>query len=203
MPKVALTSTYNDTLAAALIGLLSHLYSIPEWSRIITEKLICNSSRSDVSSSHSNSYIALLALLGGVTNKVRLGGQISTSDSTVEGVVTCIRPDAGQLHVKQNESADHLLAVNLSNARPLEASMLEVRLLATTDRAVLSLGQLLLVSTREMRRTDEFDREYLKEQQLKLLEIRAARTLLTDQQLLKQLLTCSVAVIIYTFTLRM
>ncbi len=50
---------------------------------------------------------------------------------------------------------------------------------------VTALVHLLVAATDESDRLDEFDEDFLRDQQVKLLQIRAARALLADQRLLR------------------
>lgn len=73
-PKVPLTSCYNSTIAESLVHLLRHLHSFPSWAGMMNNELFCNSD--------GNNYVAALALLGGVTNKPRIGGDVIMQDGS-------------------------------------------------------------------------------------------------------------------------
>ena len=68
-----LTSTYNQTVAEALVALIRHLHTSPKWTHMVNRFLL---------SGFSCSQVASLAFLGGVTNKPSIGGQVLLQDAT-------------------------------------------------------------------------------------------------------------------------
>ena len=93
------------------------------------------------------------------------------------------------MQLRQTGEAATLLFTAVRTVSPVS---LETRLLPSTQDVVTVLIQLLISATEETERMDEFDEDFLREQQVKLLQIRASRAVLSSQHILRLMLTSPV-----------
>lgn len=107
------------------------------------------------------------------------------------GTVTCIRPN-GQLHVLLTQSGE-IVFVPLETVRAGERSCFEMRLLPPTKDLLSVLILLLVNATAEMERIKDFEEDYLRQQHVKLMHLRAARAVLAHRDFLRRILTSPVA----------
>lgn len=103
------------------------------------------------------------------------------------GTVTCVRPN-GYLHVRPTNSAESVWFA-LSALRPVASTAVHLQLLDPAPQVINALTRLLVVSTEETERLDDFEADCLREQHIKLLQIRAARSVLNQQHCLRMMLT--------------
>ncbi|XP_054721414.1 putative HERC2-like protein 3 [Uloborus diversus] len=108
-PQVLWTASHCSTVAEEYISVLRHLESLPTWKsvigslcfnqlKLIKEKLAPFTDMNDfMMGKHLGTNIAVLATLGGVDSRIRLGGMVSDKDSNL-GAVEKIYPWDG-IHV--------------------------------------------------------------------------------------------------------
>ncbi|XP_023218340.1 E3 ubiquitin-protein ligase HERC2-like isoform X1 [Centruroides sculpturatus] len=103
--KVSLTASHSSTIAEESICLLRHLHALPSWNNCINKYLI-NQMKNIVENSHSFNEqsetipflkshvleVAVMAVLGGVDKRIRLGGNVIHDDMGI-GTVAKISPN--------------------------------------------------------------------------------------------------------------
>ena len=105
--------------------------------------------------------------------------------------MTCIRPN-GQLHVLLAQSGE-IVFVPLESVRAAGRKAFDMRLLPATKDVLSVLTHLLMNATAEMESVREFEEDQLREQHVKLLQVRAARAVLAHRDCLRRMLTSPVA----------
>lgn len=85
----------------------------------------------------------------------------------------------------QLRQSGEIISVPLVLVRPTWNKPVNMGLIPPTQEVVAFLIRLLFSATEEIEKVDEFDESILREQVVKLYQLRAARTLLTDQEYLK------------------
>ena len=105
-------------------------------------------------------------------------------------MVTCIRPN-GHVHVQLDHSKDVIFAA-LVTVRPSPVTALEMRHLTPSKELVSALIRLVMTATTEMDHLEHFRQDHLRQQHVKLLQLRAARAVLANHDCLRLVLTSPV-----------
>ncbi|XP_076870833.1 LOW QUALITY PROTEIN: E3 ubiquitin-protein ligase HERC2 [Brachyhypopomus gauderio] len=218
-PQASLTATHSSTLAEEIVAVLRTLHSLSQWNCLINEYI--NSQLSGIGDVMAGrlseaalleeympnadapvvgSLMAVLAVIGGIDGRLRLGGQVLHEEHG-DGTVMRITPK-GRITVQFHEMRTYRVCP-LSQLKPLPVVPFSVQNLPFTDPMLAVWAQLvnLAGSKLEKRRmkkslsrgpaADQVDVHLLRCQQLRLYVLKAARALLSHQDKLRQILSQS------------
>uniref|UniRef100_A0A3B3D0M2 E3 ubiquitin-protein ligase HERC2 n=1 Tax=Oryzias melastigma TaxID=30732 RepID=A0A3B3D0M2_ORYME len=215
-PQASLTATHSSTLAEEIVGVLRTLHSLGQWNSLINDYINSQlSSIGDVMAGCQSescfledffpdsegprvgSLMAVLAVIGGIDGRLRLGGPV-VHEEYGEGTVTRITPK-GRITVQFHEMRTCRVCL-LSQLKPLPAVPFSVQNLPFTEPMLAVWAQLVSLAgskleKRRMKRslsrglTDQVDIHLLRCQQLRLYILKAGRALLCHQDKLRQILS--------------
>ncbi|KAK7097783.1 E3 ubiquitin-protein ligase HERC2-like isoform X3 [Littorina saxatilis] len=158
-PRVSMTSTYTSTVAEEMVALLRRLYSLEVWNPHINFYIISKlpsiiavldpkSPQTDSPTGElTGTILAVLAVIGGVDTRPRLGGQVHHESHDL-GTVARITPK-GKIHV---QFEDKLRVCRLTELAPLPVVEFRVDRMPLSEEALslwarfLSLGMNILRS---------------------------------------------------------
>ncbi|XP_052796353.1 E3 ubiquitin-protein ligase HERC2-like isoform X2 [Mya arenaria] len=219
---VSLTASYTSTVAEELVQLLRRLHTLDTWSPVINQQLVrylqtvprlLLDSGTVVKNDPSReaeeaSVLAMLAIIGGVDGRPRLGGLVQVED---QGLGTISRITArGKIHIQLPNG--NISVTRLNTLTPVAGLDFEVNRLPLTEEVANMWGSLLAlavhayrperdgrdsdkaplatstttVESAEMSHVDMFE---LRRQQQRLGLLRAVRVLLSYQNILRQILS--------------
>lgn len=217
--RISLTASYSSTVAEECISLLRELHSVSSWNQPINrdlqiglESLVDQSATAatepsaDVQQLEQNRPLAALAIIGGVDQRVRLGGTVHLLESPSEkGTVAGISLRGKLLvhcHTRNmlvKRPLDQLASINETSFQlqklPLNDTMLHTWAVLL-GRAVSVLPKLGLDRPAQLSSVDEassVNEALLAEQRLLLATIGATRVLASHQSVLRQVLLQSIA----------
>ncbi|XP_024133920.1 E3 ubiquitin-protein ligase HERC2 isoform X1 [Oryzias melastigma] len=216
-PQASLTATHSSTLAEEIVGVLRTLHSLGQWNSLINDYINSQlSSIGDVMAGCQSescfledffpdsegprvgSLMAVLAVIGGIDGRLRLGGPV-VHEEYGEGTVTRITPK-GRITVQFHEMRTCRVCL-LSQLKPLPAVPFSVQNLPFTEPMLAVWAQLVSLAgskleKRRMKRSlsrgltaDQVDIHLLRCQQLRLYILKAGRALLCHQDKLRQILS--------------
>ncbi|XP_059922232.1 E3 ubiquitin-protein ligase HERC2 isoform X1 [Gadus macrocephalus] len=215
-PQASLTATHSSTLAEEIVAVLRTLHSLGQWSGLINEYINAQlSSIGDIMAGrHSEasfleeyfpdsegprvgSLMAVLAVIGGIDGRLRLGGQV-VHEEYGEGTVTRITPK-GRITVQFHDMRTCRVCL-LSQLRPLPVISFSVHNLPFTEPMLAVWAQLVSLAGSRMEKhrlkkslsrgltADQVDLHLLRCQQLRLYILKASRALLCHQDKLRLIL---------------
>uniref|UniRef100_A0A8I5NTH4 E3 ubiquitin-protein ligase HERC2 n=3 Tax=Papio anubis TaxID=9555 RepID=A0A8I5NTH4_PAPAN len=215
-PQASLTATHSSTLAEEVVALLRTLHSLTQWNGLINKYI--NSQLRCVTHSFAGrpsegaqledyfpdsenpevgGLMAVLAVIGGIDGRLRLGGQV-VHDEFGEGTVTRITPK-GRITVQFSDMRTCRVCP-LSQLKPLPAVAFNVNNLPFTEPMLSVWAQLVNLAGSKLEKhkikkstkqafTGQVDLDLLRCQQLKLYILKAGRALLSHQDKLRQILS--------------
>ncbi|XP_016124312.1 E3 ubiquitin-protein ligase HERC2-like [Sinocyclocheilus grahami] len=216
-PQASLTATHSSTLAEEIVAVLRTLHSLGQWNSLINEYI--NSQLSSISGvmagRHTEaavledylpnaedpavgSLMAVLAVIGGIDDRLRLGGPV-VHEEYGEGTVTRITPK-GRITVQFHEMRNCKVCL-LSQLKPLHMIPFSVQNLPFTEPMLTVWAQLVNLAGSKLEKqrmkkslsrglpADQVDIHLLRCQQLRLYILKAARALLSHQDKLRQILS--------------
>uniref|UniRef100_A0A3P9BK00 E3 ubiquitin-protein ligase HERC2 n=1 Tax=Maylandia zebra TaxID=106582 RepID=A0A3P9BK00_9CICH len=216
-PQASLTATHSSTLAEEIVAVLRTLHSLSQWNSLINDYINNQlSSIADVMASCQSevcfleecfpdlegprvgSLMAVLAVIGGIDGRLRLGGQV-VHEEYGEGTVTRITPK-GRITVQFHEMRTCRVCL-LSHLKTLPAISFSVQNLPFTEPMLAVWAQLVSLAGSKLEKqrmkkslsrgltADQVDLSLLRCQQLRLYVLKAARALLSHQDKLRQILS--------------
>ncbi|OWK60818.1 E3 ubiquitin-protein ligase HERC2 [Lonchura striata] len=214
-PQASLTATHSSTLAEEIVALLRTLHSLSQWNGLInkyinsqltsithifagkqSEGAVLDDYFPDTENPEVGALMAVLAVIGGIDSRLRLGGQV-VHDEFGEGTVTRITPK-GKITVQFYDMRTCRVCP-LNQLKPLPVVAFNVNNLPFTEPMLSIWAQLvnLAGSKIEKQRTKspnqglsgQVDLDLLRCQQLKLYILKAGRALLSHQDTLRQILS--------------
>ncbi|KAB5583793.1 hypothetical protein PHYPO_G00099730 [Pangasianodon hypophthalmus] len=216
-PQASLTATHSSTLAEEIVAVLRTLHSLHQWNGLINEYI--NSQLSGIGDVMAGrvseatlleeylpnadapvvgSLMAVLAVIGGIDGRLRLGGQV-VHEEYGEGTVTRITPK-GRITVQFYEMRTCRVCL-LSQLKPLPMVPFSVQNLPFTEPMLAVWAQLVNLAGSKLEKqrmkkslsrglaADQVDVHLLRCQQLRLYILKAARALLLHQDKLRQILS--------------
>ncbi|KAG3262427.1 HECT and RLD domain containing E3 ubiquitin protein ligase 2, transcript variant X1 [Ictidomys tridecemlineatus] len=215
-PQASLTATHSSTLAEEVVALLRTLHSLTQWNGLIN-KYINSQLRSvtqscmgkpsegalledyfpDSENPEVGGLMAVLAVIGGIDGRLRLGGQVM-HDEFGEGTVTRITPK-GRITVQFSDMR-MCRVCPLNQLKPLPAVAFSVTNLPFTEPMLSVWAQLVNLAGSKLEKhkikkspkqgfAGQVDLDLLRSQQLKLYILKAGRALLSHQDKLRQILS--------------
>ncbi|XP_037554244.1 E3 ubiquitin-protein ligase HERC2 [Nematolebias whitei] len=216
-PQASLTATHSSTLAEEIVTVLRTLHFLSQWKGLINdyintqlssigdimtgcqfEACILEEYFPDPEGPRVCSLMAVLAVIGGIDGRLRLGGQV-IHEEYGEGTVTRITPK-GRITVQFYEMRTCRVCL-LSHLKPLPGVLLNVQNLPLNEPMLAVWAQLVnlagsKVEKQRMKRSlsrglaaDQVDIHLLRCQQLRLYILKAGRALLSHQDRLRQILS--------------
>ncbi|XP_041128227.1 E3 ubiquitin-protein ligase HERC2-like isoform X2 [Polyodon spathula] len=215
-PQASLTATHSSTLAEEIVAVLRSLHSLSQWNGLINEyinsQLDCigdvmagRQTRGtaledyfpDSQDPGVGSLMAVLAVIGGIDGRLRLGGQV-IHEEFGEGTVTRITPK-GRITVQFHEMRTCRVCP-LNQLKPLPVVAFSVNNLPFSEPMLAIWAQLVNLAGSKVEKqrmmkplsrglTDQVDLHVLRCQQLRLYILKAARALLSHQDKLRQILS--------------
>ncbi|XP_058886345.1 E3 ubiquitin-protein ligase HERC2-like isoform X1 [Acipenser ruthenus] len=215
-PQASLTATHSSTLAEEIVAVLRSLHSLSQWNGLINEyinsQLDCISDVMagrqtrgtaledyfpDSQGPDVGSLMAVLAVIGGIDGRLRLGGQV-IHEEFGEGTVTRITPK-GRITVQFHEMRTCRVCP-LSQLKPLPVVAFSVNNLPFSEPMLAIWAQLVNLAGSKVEKqrmmkplsrglADQVDLHLLRCQQLRLYILKAARALLSHQDKLRQILS--------------
>uniref|UniRef100_A0AAY4E4M2 E3 ubiquitin-protein ligase HERC2 n=1 Tax=Denticeps clupeoides TaxID=299321 RepID=A0AAY4E4M2_9TELE len=213
-PQASLTATHSSTLAEEIVAVLRTLHSLSQWNGLIneyinsqlngigdvlagrhTETALLEEYFPDSEGPVVGSLMAVLAVIGGIDGRLRLGGQV-VHEEYGEGTVTRITPK-GRITVQFHEMRTCRVCL-LSQLKPLPVVAFSVQNLPFTEPMLAVWAQLVNLAgskvekqrmKKSLSRADQVDVHLLRCQQLRLYILKAARALLSHQDKLRQILS--------------
>uniref|UniRef100_A0A3B5ANJ8 HECT-type E3 ubiquitin transferase n=1 Tax=Stegastes partitus TaxID=144197 RepID=A0A3B5ANJ8_9TELE len=213
-PQASLTATHSSTLAEEIVAVLRTLHSLSQWNSQINDYINtqlssigdimagCQSEACfleeyfpDSEGPRVGSLMAVLAVIGGIDGRLRLGGQV-IHEEYGEGTVTRITPK-GRITVQFHEMRTCRVCL-LSHLKPLPAVCFSVQNLPFTEPMLAVWAQLVSLAgsklekqrmKKSLSRADQVDIHLLRCQQLRLYILKAGRALLSHQDKLRQILS--------------
>ncbi|XP_039600637.1 E3 ubiquitin-protein ligase HERC2 isoform X1 [Polypterus senegalus] len=215
-PQASLTATHSSTLAEEIVAVLRTLHSLNQWNGLINEYINSqlNCITSVMAGKHSEAIIledyfpepeglevgilmAVLAVIGGIDSRLRLGGQVAHEEFG-EGTVTRITPK-GKITVQFHEMRTSKVCP-LNQLKPLPVVAFSVNNLPFTEPMLSVWAQLVNLAGSKLEKqrmkkspsrtlADQVDLHLLRCQQLRLYVLKAARSLLSHQDKLRQILS--------------
>ncbi|TSK42064.1 E3 ubiquitin-protein ligase HERC2 [Bagarius yarrelli] len=205
-PQVSLTATHSSTLAEEIVSVLRTLHSLHQWNGLIneyinyqlcgigdvmagrvTEAALVEEYLPSADAPAVGSLMAVLAVIGGVDGRLRLGGQV-IHEEFGEGTVTRITPK-GRITVQFYEMRTCRVCL-LSQLKPLPVIAFSVQNLPFTEPMLTIWAQLVnLAGSKLEKQPDQVDVHLLRCQQLRLYILKAARALFHHQDKLRQILS--------------
>ncbi|XP_061894415.1 E3 ubiquitin-protein ligase HERC2-like [Entelurus aequoreus] len=220
-PQASLTATHSSTLAEEMVSVLRTLHSLSQWNALINDYInaqlssigdvmaSCQSEASfleeyfpDAEGPRVGSLMAVLAVIGGIDGRLRLGGQV-VHEEYGEGTVTRITPK-GRITAQFHEMRNSRVCL-LGHLKPLPAVTFSVHNLPFSEPMLAVWAQLVSLAGSRLEKqrlkkclsrgltADQVDIHLLRWQQLRLYILKAARALLSHQDKLRQIL-CQPAV---------
>ncbi|XP_078115961.1 E3 ubiquitin-protein ligase HERC2 isoform X3 [Sander vitreus] len=216
-PQASLTATHSSTLAEEIVSVLRTLHSLGQWNSMINDYINTQlSSIGDVMAGCQSkacfleeyfpdsdgprvgSLMAVMAVIGGIDGRLRLGGQV-IHEEYGEGTVTRITPK-GRITVQFYEMRTCRVCL-LSHLKPLPAVSFSVQNLPFTEPMLAVWAQLVSLAGSKLEKqhmkkslsrgltADQVDIHLLRCQQLRLYILKAGRALLSHQDKLRQILS--------------
>uniref|UniRef100_A0A669B1P6 E3 ubiquitin-protein ligase HERC2 n=1 Tax=Oreochromis niloticus TaxID=8128 RepID=A0A669B1P6_ORENI len=216
-PQASLTATHSSTLAEEIVAVLRTLHSLSQWNSLINDYInnqlssiadvmaSCQSEACfleecfpDLEGPRVGSLMAVLAVIGGIDGRLRLGGQV-VHEEYGEGTVTRITPK-GRITVQFHEMRTCRVCL-LSHLKTLPAISFSVQNLPFTEPMLAVWAQLVSLAGSKLEKqrmkkslsrgltADQVDLSLLRCQQLRLYVLKAARALLSHQDKLRQILS--------------
>ncbi|XP_023810269.2 E3 ubiquitin-protein ligase HERC2 isoform X5 [Oryzias latipes] len=216
-PQASLTATHSSTLAEEIVGVLRTLHSLGQWNSLINDYINsqlssigdvmagCQSESCfledffpDTEGPRVGSLMAVLAVIGGIDGRLRLGGPV-IHEEYGEGTVTRITPK-GRITVQFHEMRTCRVCL-LSQLKPLPAVPFCVQNLPFTEPMLAVWAQLVSLAGSKLEKrgmkkslsrgltADQVDIHLLRCQQLRLYILKAGRALLCYQDKLRQILS--------------
>ncbi|XP_048855280.1 LOW QUALITY PROTEIN: E3 ubiquitin-protein ligase HERC2 [Brienomyrus brachyistius] len=215
-PQASLTATHSSTLAEEIVAVLRTLHSLGQWNSLIndyinsqlgcigdvmagrhSEAALLEEYFPDAEAPAVGSLMAVLAVIGGIDGRLRLGGQV-VHEEYGEGTVTRITPK-GRITVQFHETRTCRVCL-LSQLKPLPVVPFSVTNLPFTEPMLGVWAQLVNLAGSKLEKqrmkkplsrglTDQVDLHLLRSQQLRLYVLKAARALLSHQDKLRQILS--------------
>ncbi|XP_061744248.1 E3 ubiquitin-protein ligase HERC2 isoform X2 [Nerophis ophidion] len=220
-PQASLTATHSSTLAEEMVSVLRTLHSLSQWNALINDYInaqlssigdvmaSCQSEASfleeyfpDAEGPRVGSLMAVLAVIGGIDGRLRLGGQV-VHEEYGEGTVTRITPK-GRITAQFHEMRNSRVCL-LGHLKPLPTVTFSVHNLPFSEPMLAVWAQLVSLAGSRLEKqrlkkclsrgltADQVDIHLLRWQQLRLYILKAARALLSHQDKLRQIL-CQPAV---------
>ncbi|XP_077153037.1 E3 ubiquitin-protein ligase HERC2 isoform X1 [Ranitomeya variabilis] len=216
-PQASLTATHSSTLAEEIVALLRTLHSLNQWNGLINKYINAQLSSvttifegkrihaqamledyfPDSENPEVRSLMAVLAVIGGIDSRLRLGGQV-LHDEFGEGTVTRITPK-GKITVQFHDvRTSHICPLN--HLHPLPVVPFCVNNLPFADPMLSVWAQLVNLAGCKLEKhrmkkspsqglADQVDLDRLRCQQLKLYILKAGWALLSHQDRLRQILS--------------
>ncbi|CAH1268468.1 HERC2 [Branchiostoma lanceolatum] len=220
-PKVALTCSHSSTVAEELVSLLRTLHGIDSWNRLINDYISSNLSviadivtdkpkplqmsevEGQVTISQTGAVLAVLAVIGSVDSRVRLGGLVRHDEWGV-GTVSGIRQN-GKIVVQFHDLKAAKLC-KLANLCRVTEVCFSVDKLPMTDTILNTWGSLVSLATAgfkpdreggrqsrtgttdKTREADVINRTLLRKQQVRLGLLKASGVLFHQQKNLRRIL---------------
>ncbi|XP_072258440.1 E3 ubiquitin-protein ligase HERC2 [Pyxicephalus adspersus] len=215
-PQASLTATHSSTLAEEIVALLRTLHSLNQWNGLINKYInaqlnsvtsVFEGKRNDLAALEDyfpdsenpevGSLMAVLAVIGGIDSRLRLGGQV-VHDEFGEGTVTRITPK-GKITVQFHDVRMSRVCP-LNQLTPLPVVPFCVNNLPFTDSMLSVWAQLVNLAGCKLEKyrlkkslsqglADQIDLDRLRCQQLKLYILKAGWALLSHQDRLRQILS--------------
>ncbi|KAA8589723.1 hypothetical protein FQN60_013088 [Etheostoma spectabile] len=216
-PQASLTATHSSTLAEEIVSVLRTLHSLGQWNSMINDYINtqlsaigdvmagCQSEACfleeyfpDSDGPRVGSLMAVMAVIGGIDGRLRLGGQV-IHEEYGEGTVTRITPK-GRITVQFYEMRTCRVCL-LSHLKPLPAVSFSVQNLPFTEPMLAVWAQLVSLAGSKLEKqhmkkslsrgltADQVDIHLLRCQQLRLYILKAGRALLSHQDKLRQILS--------------
>ncbi|GAB1292151.1 E3 ubiquitin-protein ligase HERC2 [Apodemus speciosus] len=215
-PQASLTATHSSTLAEEVVGLLRTLHSLTQWNGLINKYInsqLCSVTQSyagktseraqledyfpDTENLEVGGLMAVLAVIGGIDGRLRLGGQVM-HDEFGEGTVTRITPK-GRITVQFCDMR-MCRVCPLNQLKPLPAVAFSVNNLPFTEPMLSVWAELVNLAGSKLEKhktkksakqafAGQVDLDLLRSQQLKLYILKAGRALLSHQDKLRQILS--------------
>uniref|UniRef100_A0A8C3FTS2 E3 ubiquitin-protein ligase HERC2 n=1 Tax=Chrysemys picta bellii TaxID=8478 RepID=A0A8C3FTS2_CHRPI len=211
-PQASLTATHSSTLAEEIVALLRTLHSLSQWNGLInkyinsqltsithifagkqSEGAVLEDYFTDSENPEVGGLMAVLAVIGGIDSRLRLGGQV-VHDEFGEGTVTRITPK-GRITVQFYDMRTCRVCP-LSQLKPLPVVAFNVNNLPFTEPMLSVWAQLVNLAGSKVEKhrmkspnQGQVDLDLLRCQQLKLYILKAGRALLSHQDKLRQILS--------------
>ncbi|CAH1776574.1 unnamed protein product, partial [Owenia fusiformis] len=217
---VSISASYSSTLAEELVTLLRKIHVLDSWNTIINNHITGTLSLiADMVVEKSNTLqldditvqpnqakvAAILALIGGIDTRARLGGVVSADDDGTIGTIAKISP-RGKITVQCHET-NSMKVYRLPDITPVPGEQFCVEKLVLNDR-VLELWASLVslagagfkvekdkdrnakgaISKVDKSDTDNIDNSLLRRQQIRLGLLKASRVLFSNQDNLRHIL---------------
>ncbi|KAJ1527956.1 hypothetical protein ONE63_007889 [Megalurothrips usitatus] len=217
----SLTASHTSTVAEQSIALLRSLHALPAWNGVVNRLLAAKlalagdmlhmqvqmadpETAAGGAGSLQAGMMAALCMLGGVDDRPRVGGQVSTADGTVGTVVRvsgCCRLVVQPTHPDVPELQGEPLRLRLPSLRAVPGPALALDKLPLSEPLLGAWAQLLAVCTQSSPQPQTqqhrlaapgeapgVDAALLRTQQLQLAAVRAARVLFRHQARLRRVL---------------
>uniref|UniRef100_A0A452GSK3 HECT-type E3 ubiquitin transferase n=1 Tax=Gopherus agassizii TaxID=38772 RepID=A0A452GSK3_9SAUR len=214
-PQASLTATHSSTLAEEIVALLRTLHSLSQWNGLINKYInsqltsithifagkqsegnVLEDYFTDPENPEVGGLMAVLAVIGGIDSRLRLGGQV-VHDEFGEGTVTRITPK-GRITVQFYDMRTCRVCP-LSQLKPLPVVAFNVNNLPFTEPMLSVWAQLVNLAGSKIEKhrmkspnqglSGQVDLDLLRCQQLKLYILKAGRALLSHQDKLRQILS--------------
>ncbi|RMC06696.1 hypothetical protein DUI87_16137 [Hirundo rustica rustica] len=214
-PQASLTATHSSTLAEEIVALLRTLHSLSQWNGLInkyinsqltsithifagkqSEGAVLDDYFPDTENPEVGALMAVLAVIGGIDSRLRLGGQV-VHDEFGEGTVTRITPK-GKITVQFYDMRTCRVCP-LNQLKPLPVVAFNVNNLPFTEPMLSIWAQLVNLAGSKIEKqrmkspnqglSGQVDLDLLRCQQLKLYILKAGRALLSHQDTLRQILS--------------
>ncbi|XP_074492829.1 E3 ubiquitin-protein ligase HERC2 isoform X1 [Sebastes fasciatus] len=216
-PQASLTATHSSTLAEEIVSVLRTLHSLGQWNSMINDYINtqlgsigdvmagCQSEACfleeyfpDSDGPRVGGLMAVMAVIGGIDGRLRLGGQV-IHEEYGEGTVTRITPK-GRITVQFQEMRTCRVCL-LSHLKPLPAVIFSVQNLPFSEPMLVVWAQLVSLAGSKLEKqrmkkslsrgltADQVDIHLLRCQQLRLYILKAGRALLSHQDKLRQILS--------------
>uniref|UniRef100_A0A8B9QQL8 E3 ubiquitin-protein ligase HERC2 n=1 Tax=Anas platyrhynchos TaxID=8839 RepID=A0A8B9QQL8_ANAPL len=214
-PQASLTATHSSTLAEEIVALLRTLHSLSQWNGLInkyinsqltsithifagkqSEGALLDDYFPDTENPEVGGLMAVLAVIGGIDSRLRLGGQV-VHDEFGEGTVTRITPK-GKITVQFYDMRTCRVCP-LNQLKPLPVVAFNVNNLPFTEPMLSIWAQLVNLAGSKIEKhrmkspnqglSGQVDLDLLRCQQLKLYILKAGRALLSHQDTLRQILS--------------
>ncbi|XP_054256539.1 E3 ubiquitin-protein ligase HERC2 isoform X5 [Indicator indicator] len=214
-PQASLTATHSSTLAEEIVALLRTLHSLSQWNGLInkyinsqltsithifagkqSEGAVLDDYFPDTENPEVGGLMAVLAVIGGIDSRLRLGGQV-VHDEFGEGTVTRITPK-GKITVQFYDMRTCRVCP-LNQLKPLPVVAFNVNNLPFTEPMLSIWAQLVNLAGSKVEKqrmkspsqslSGQVDLDLLRCQQLKLYILKAGRALLSHQDTLRQILS--------------
>ncbi|XP_034287268.1 E3 ubiquitin-protein ligase HERC2 isoform X1 [Pantherophis guttatus] len=214
-PQASLTATHSSTLAEEIVALLRTLHSLGQWNGLInkyinsqltsithifagkeSEGAALEDCFPDSGTPEVGGLMAVLAVIGGIDSRLRLGGQV-VHDEFGEGTVTRITPK-GKITVQFYDMRTCRVCP-FSQLKPVPVVPFNVNNLPFTEPMLSVWAQLVNLAGSKVEKqrmktpnqglSGQIDLDLLRCQQLKLYILKAGRALLSYQDKLRQILS--------------